>query len=411
MIRLQNSSRPLPKMRLDRRSVSCAVLLATIASLCFVGFYERVADAQTRPITYPQLITALGSKIPNPTFKTKEQLITFLIADVKKRKVDKPLTQDREDDLRQAGATDELIEVIRANSPGIVSTPTATPTPTPRRSPTPIRTITPIPTPTRTATPTPLPTPAWPRQVRNAIGMEFLLIPPGTFLMGSPENEADRNPNEGPQHRVRIGYAFYMGRYEVTQAQWRAVMGTPHEGMRGLSSEFFGDNYPVVRLSWSDAKAFVDRLNSMDRQLRYRLPSEAEWEYAARGGTQDRFYWGDDPDYQQLCKYANVKDDSGCRDGYRRNGPVGSYQPNGYGLYDMTGNVWEWCEDIWHPEGYDDAPTDGSPNMTGGDGSRRTQRGGSWADPPGNARIAARGGDLPTDRNDEDGFRIVAIPR
>jgi formylglycine-generating enzyme required for sulfatase activity len=188
-------------------------------------------------------------------------------------------------------------------------------------------------------------------------------------------------------------------------------MGSYHVGMKGLSSELFGDNYPVIRLGWNDAKSFIERLNSMDRQFIYRLPSEAEWEYAARGGTTYRFYWGDDPNFSQLCQYANVKDYSGCPDKYRKNAPVGSYQPNAFGLYDMTGNVWEWCEDVWHPEGYSNAPADGSPYMTGGDPSRRTQRGGSWADLPKDVRIAARGGDLPTDRNDEDGFRIVAMPR
>jgi formylglycine-generating enzyme required for sulfatase activity len=209
---------------------------------------------------------------------------------------------------------------------------------------------------------------------------------------------------------VNINYEFYLGKFEVTQAQWKAVMGSVHSGMKGLDSEFFGNDLPVVRISWDDAKTFVDRLNSMDDRYTYRLPSEAEWEYAARAGTQTRFYWGDDPDFTSLCKYANVKDYSGCPDGYKRTAPIKTYLPNAFGLYDMTGNVWEWCEDIWQL-GYREVPTDGSPNLTVGDSSKRAQRGGSWADHPRDTRLATRGGDLPSDRNDEDGFRLVAIPR
>jgi formylglycine-generating enzyme required for sulfatase activity len=376
---------------------AAGLLLFGVGSL---AWRDVTAGAQTRPLTYPQIITALNTTLPNDAFKTKQQLIAFLISDVKRRKVDKPLTPDREDDLRQAGATDELIDVIRANSPSAQPTPTPVQTPTPRLTPTPRRSPTPSPTP-----------PPKSKQIRNAIGMEFVLIPAGSFVMGSPESERDRRPDEGPQHRVNINYDFYLGKYEVTQAQWARVMGGPHQGMKGLSSEFFGDNYPVVRLGWNDAKAFVERLSSIDVKFTYRLPSESEWEYAARGGTTDRFYWGDDPDFYSLCKYANVKDHSACSDGYRKSAPVGTFAPNPFGLYDMTGNVWEWCEDIWQPNGYYDAPTDGSPNLTLGDPTRRTQRGGSWADLPKDARIAVRGFDLPTDRNDEDGFRIIAIPK
>jgi formylglycine-generating enzyme required for sulfatase activity len=357
---------------------------------CFDAWLSH-ASAQVTPLTYPQIITALNTAIPNDAFKTKAQLITFLIGDIRRRKVDKPLTDDREADLRQAGATNELIEVIRANSPSSRPTP----------SPTPVS--------TRTPRPTPTPTPSTlPKQIRNAIGMEFVLIPPGSFIMGSPESEKDRKADEGPQHRVNINYGFYMGKYEVTQGQWKAVIGRAHPGMNGLDPEFVGDDLPVVRISWNDAKMFVETLNSQDRTYMYRLPSEAEWEYTARAGTKTRFYWGDDPKFSALCKYANVKDYSDCPDGYKRTAPVRSYAPNAFGLYNMTGNVWEWCIDIWQ-DNYQNTPTDGAPNVTAG--AKRVQRGGSWADDPRNVRSAVRGGDLPTDRNDEDGFRLVAAPR
>ncbi|HKX83450.1 MAG TPA: hypothetical protein VJL58_04445, partial [Pyrinomonadaceae bacterium] len=158
---------------------------------CF-DIWRSQSSAQVTPLTYPQIITALNTAIPNDAFKTKSQLINFLITDIKRRKVDRPLTDDREADLRQAGATNELIEVIRANSPSSRPTPTPVPTRTPRPSPTPSRTPDPVPTPT-----------SFPRQIRNSIGMEFVLIQPGSFLMGSPESEEGRSPNEGPQHRVR----------------------------------------------------------------------------------------------------------------------------------------------------------------------------------------------------------------
>lgn len=370
-------------------------ILPVVGGFLLVGFcfdaWRPHSSAQVTPLTYPQIITALNTAIPNDAFKTKAQLINFLIADIRRRKVDKPLTGDRESDLRQAGATDQLIEVIRANSPSL--RPTPSPTPAPTRTPRP--------------TPTPM---TFPREMRNAIGMEFVVIPRGSFLMGSPETEKDRNPNEGPERSVRINYGFYMGKYEVTQGQWTAVMGGAHEGMSGLDPGFFGNDLPVVRISWNDAQAFINRLNTLDKVYEYRLPSEAEWEYAARAGSTTRFYWGDDPDLTSLCKYANARDYSECPDGYKRTAPPQAYRPNAFGLFNMTGNVWEWCLDIWN-ESYQNTPTDGSPNLSVGDQRRRVQRGGSWADNPRSVRSAVRGGDLPTDRNDEDGFRLVARPK
>lgn len=382
-------------MRHLRKFFLPAVGGALIIGFCFAARQSNTIGAQVTPLTYPQIITALNTTLPNNAFKTKEQLIAFLIADIRRRKVDRPLTQDREDDLRQAGATDELIQVIRANSPSVRPSPTPAPT----------RTRTPTPTPTPKPTQTPQ---TRPKQIKNTIGMEFVLIPAGTFLMGSRETESGRLPNEGPQHRVSIDYEFYLGKYEVTQAQWQSVMGSPHAGMKGLDPDFFGGDLPVVRLSWNDAKAFINKLNAMDTRYTYRLPSEAEWEYAARAGTQTRFYWGDDPGFTSLCKYANVKDYSRCPDGYKRTAPIKTYLPNDFGLYNMTGNVWEWCEDIWQPT-YHNAGTDGSPNLTVGDTGMHAQRGGSWADNPEAVRTAVRGGDLPSDRNDEDGFRLVAV--
>jgi formylglycine-generating enzyme required for sulfatase activity len=378
-------------------------LLFTVGFILIFGLFlaareARFTAAQTKPLTYPEIITALNTKVPNRFFRNKAQLVNRIISDVKKRKVDRPLTRDHEELLRQAGATDLLIETIRANSP-----PLPTPTPTPR--------VTPTPTPPRTPTPTPTPTPK-PREIRNSIAMEFALIPPGSFMMGSPDSEKDRSRSEGPLRRVTIDYDFYIGRHEVTIGQWRAVTGDLPDGMKiNLDAKFKeNDNQPVVRVSWNDAKDFIAQLNARGDGFTYRLPTEAEWEYAARARSQTRFYWGDDLDFSLLCKYANVKNYSGCLDGYQRTAPVGSYLPNGFGLYDVSGNVWEWCEDVWQ-DNYNNLPTDGSANLTLGDARRRVQRGGSWADNQKNTRSASRGGDLPTDRNDEDGFRLIAVPR
>jgi formylglycine-generating enzyme required for sulfatase activity len=306
--------------------------------------------------------------------------------------MDKPLTRDREDDLRQAGATDELIRVIRENSPQSDSPPTPTPTATPPPTP----------------SPTPASTPR-PKQIKNSIGMEFVLIPPGSFTMGSPYTEKDRRETEGPPRRVTINRDFYLGKYEVTIGQWRAVMGDLPEGMKSRLSDDFkaSDNQPVVRISWSDAKTFIAKLNSLDRQFAYRLPSEAEWEYAARAGSQTRFYWGDDPDYGSICRYANIGDFSDCPDNFEHSAPVGRFSPNAFGLYDMTGNVWEWCEDIWQ-DSLEGLPVDGSANLSLGDSGKRVLRGASWADYPKNSRVAVRDFDDPNDRNDEDGLRLVA---
>ena len=384
-------------MRHFRRVFSFSALSLLTLALCLSVWQTPTAPTQNAPLTYPEIVTALNTKLPNQSFKNKTELINWLIIQIKQRKVDKPLTKDREEDLRQAGATEALINAIRANSPPI-STPTPTPKPTPTIKPTPTPKTTPTPTSTRKS-----------KEIKNSIGMEFVLVPSGSFMMGASENEKDGNQTERPQHRVSFDYDFYVGKYEVTIGEWKKIMGDLPEGMKtNLDAKFKeNDSQPVVRISWNDAKDFIARLNAKNDAYKYRLPSEAEWEYAARAGTQTRFYWGDDLKFTSLCQYANVKDYSDCKDNYVRTAPVGKYAPNAFGLYDMTGNVWEWCEDIWN-ESYNNLPSDGSANLAIGDSNRRVQRGGSWADAPKFTRIAARGADAPTDRNDEDGFRIIA---
>lgn len=225
----------------------------------------------------------------------------------------------------------------------------------------------------------------------NSIGMEFVLIPAGEFKMGSPSSEEGRNDREGPVHTVTIEKAYYLGKYEVTQKEWREVMGSN-------PSNFKGDDLPVEYVSWNDAQEFVKKLNEKEGTNKYRLPSEAEWEYAVRAGTTTRYSFGDDE--TDLGNYAWYSSNSGSN-----THPVGQKQPNAFGLYDMHGNVWEWVQDLYHSD-YDGAPTEGSA-WENGVGSDRVFRGGCWNAVAGVCRSAVRYGRDPGFRADGLGFRLL----
>jgi formylglycine-generating enzyme required for sulfatase activity len=243
------------------------------------------------------------------------------------------------------------------------------------------------------------PTSSFTEDLGNGIKLEMIAIPGGTFLMGSPENEAERSSNESPQHQVTVP-SFFMGKYQLTQAQYQAIMGV------NLSA-FKGDNRPVENVNWDDAVAFCQKLTQKTGK-NYRLPSEAEWEYACRAGTKTPFSFGDNitPD---LVNYdGNHPYKSAPKGKYRQETTdVGTFPPNAFGLYDMHGNVWEWCKDEWH-ENYMNAPTDGSVwnSLSGGD--VRLLRGGSWSYDARSCRAAIRGRDLRGNRNDFYGFRVVS---
>jgi formylglycine-generating enzyme required for sulfatase activity len=230
----------------------------------------------------------------------------------------------------------------------------------------------------------------------NSIGVEFVLIPAGSFVMGADKNEKKAwnvekaGDAETPQHKVSIGKSFYLGKYEVTQTQWTAVMGSN-------PSHFKGQNNPVERVSWDDAQEFINRLNQKEGHTRYRLPTEAEWEYAVRAGTTSTYFFGDDAD--QLGSYA-WKGNSGDT-----THPVGQKQPNAWGLYDMYGNVWEWVQD-WYGEEY----YSGSPSIDPrgpSSGSSRVVRGGGWYCSAADCRSAERRGNSPGYRSDILGFRLA----
>ena len=219
--------------------------------------------------------------------------------------------------------------------------------------------------------------------------------------MGSPAEEAGRQDNEGPQRTVAVP-SFFMGRFPVTQAQYEAVMGQN-------PSNFKGADRPVESLSWDDAVAFCEKLSGLVGRT-YRLPSEAEWEYACRAKTTTPFNVGPTITTDLANYNGNETYGNGPKGIFREETTDGGgFPPNTFGLYDMHGNVWEWCQDVWHSN-YQGAPTDGSAWVDGDDQAQRVLRGGSWVGRPVYCRSADR---LRNPRDDIDvdgGFRVVLVP-
>jgi len=296
------------------------------------------------------------------------------------------------------------------------------------------------------------------KQITNSIGMKLVLIPSGEFMMGSGESadalaaffnktygvdilKADYYKVEHPQHRVRITKPFYLDTCDVTRGQFRQFVndtGYKTDAEKGAKPGAWGwnpdtkkpefdekyswrnigfeqtDEHPVVSVSWNDAVAFCEWLSRKEGKT-YRLPTEAEWEYACRAGTTTRYSSGDDP--ETLAKVGNVADAAlkarvpdwkftlKASDGYVYTSPVGSFQPNAFGVYDMHGNVWQWCADWYGKEYYAASPTN---DPTGPDsGTARVFRGGSWFFGPGVARSDVRTGGAPSHRDGDSGFRVA----
>ncbi len=235
--------------------------------------------------------------------------------------------------------------------------------------------------------------------IGNGVSLDMVAIPGGSFMMGSPNTEAGRSNHEEPPRTVNIS-PFFIGKYEVTQEQYQAVMGNNR-------SYFKGAKIPVEQVSWKEAVEFCRKLSQKTGKT-YRLPSEAEWEYACRAGTTIPFYFGDTitPD---LVNYdGNNPYDGALKGVYRKQTKdVGSFPPNAFGLYDMHGQVWEWCSDRYH-DNYNGAPTDGSSWETGLD-NRRVLRGGSWDDKAVNCRSASRDGNVAGFRYSRIGFRVAIV--
>ncbi len=245
------------------------------------------------------------------------------------------------------------------------------------------------------------------------LNLEMVAIPDGTFLMGSPATEAKRYDDEEPQHEVVVN-SFLMGKYLITQAQWRFVASLPqvNRELKLNPSYFNRDNRPVEFVNWYDTVEFCERLSQYTNRT-YRLPTEAEWEYACRARTTTPFYFGE----TITAELANYDATSTYRDGL-----TGEYRQettsvdhfgiaNAFGLCDMHGNVWEWCLDHWH-DNYDGAPNDGSAWLTDDEGAVRVLRGGSWFNNPRDCRCASRGCNEPNNDEDNIGLRVVCeFPR
>jgi formylglycine-generating enzyme required for sulfatase activity len=242
----------------------------------------------------------------------------------------------------------------------------------------------------------------------KGIDLAMVNIPAGGFFMGAPKGELESRENEKPQHLVKVP-EFYFGKYPVTQAQWKSIANlTPiNKELNPDISRFKGDTLPVDSLDWNDAMEFCQRLSKLTGQA-YRLPSEAEWEYACRAGTITPFHFGETISTEVANYDGDYVYGKGVK-GVARNKttPVGSFKvANAFGLYDMHGNVWEWCQDTWHSN-YDGAPTDGSAWVDDNNNSHLL-RGGSWNSSPQNCRSACRYFNVNPDYHDLDvGFRVV----
>lgn len=241
----------------------------------------------------------------------------------------------------------------------------------------------------------------------NGVKLELVSIPGGRFAMGAPNNELNACSSESPQHNVTV-QPLLIGKFQVTQSQWNAVarFAKIKDDLNTDPSNFKGENLPVEEISWHEAIEFCARLSQRTKHA-YRLPSEAEWEYACRAGTSTPFHFGETitPD---LANYEWGDTYGSARKRIYRDEPtttkVGSFSANAFGLYDMHGNVWEWCADHWHMN-YEGAPTDGSAWLSEDQNTPRLLRGGSWLYNPGRCRSAARTRD-PSVRSSDIGFRI-----
>jgi formylglycine-generating enzyme required for sulfatase activity len=271
-------------------------------------------------------------------------------------------------------------------------------------------------------------------EIAEGVFYEFIKIPAGEFIMGSSKSEQGRFDNEGPAHLVKMP-SYMIGKYPITQEQWNSVMDSLPDFMNTEKKEwdefitwytqfwpelknrdtllakaregFIGEDFPVVGISWNDSNKFLQKLGGQ-----YRMPSEAEWEYAARAGTTTPYAFGNTISPEQVNFNGEHQLDQGTPGLFRRRlTPVGSLGlPNNWGIFDMHGNVWEWCEDYWH-ENYEGAPRDGSAWLSGGDSTFRVVRGGSWSGISYFCRSAYRDRVLPVSRDGIIGLRLVVGAR
>ncbi|MFM9064451.1 MAG: formylglycine-generating enzyme family protein, partial [Pirellula sp.] len=241
-----------------------------------------------------------------------------------------------------------------------------------------------------------------PKEITNSIGMKLVLIPKGTFMIGSPESEQGRDENE-TQHEVTISKDYYLGVHEVTQAQFEKVMGENPSHFQGAIVRNENADLPVESVEWYDAEKFCKKLSELPEEKKagrvYRLPTEAQWEYACRAGSKTAYSIDDEEGLLPEYGWFN-------RNSSDRTHTVGLLEPNAWGLYDMHGNVWEWCSD-WSEEYSKGAVSDPTGPR---EGSSRVRRGGSWYDEAASCRSAYRNWDYPSKRNIDSGLRVALSP-
>lgn len=340
------------------------LLKLTLPILFFAAIAQNVPaqDEEKKPLNLSVVEKALRSTKTTAVAKNK-----LLIEGVNTRKITFWLTPENEKKLRAWGANDQLIEAVRQNQQPFYPMIQAD-----------------------------LKNLNKPIEVKNSIGMEFVLIPAGEFTMGYGKDEKDVRIYEGvPPRSVKIKREFYLGKFEVTQAQWKLLMGKNPSNFQDCGAEC-----PVENIKWDEAQAFIKKLNEKNDGYKYRLPSEAEWEYAARATTDTKYYWGDDPERTKWQYYAHNSQLLPAK--------IGSYLPNAFGLYDMSGNVWEMVEDVWRRD-FKNAGDDSAANMEGETG-RRVVKGGGWGQSFDELRSSKRNDISTDDPNYGRGFRVVAMP-
>lgn len=337
-------------------------ILTLVLLGCFL-FSINLQAQEGIPLTLFQIERVLKSK--DVTLKERNRL---LIEGVKERGITFPIYLSTARKLYELGAGEALLDALQAKAPAM---PVLIQSKTDKEGKS--------------------------LQITNDFDIEFRWIPKGEFMMGGKDGEIGSLPNEKPLHQVKIGQSFYIGWYEVTQGQWKAVMGdNPSQNKQ------CGDDCPVDSVSWNEVQTFIKKLNEKDTSnFTYRLPTEAEWEYAARAMTNTRYYWGDDDDEKAYRMYANADNKSPTR--------VGSFMPNPFGLYDMSGNVWEYVEDVWHTN-YGKGKNDGSANLEG-DARDRVMKGGSFNWFLGELRSGSRGKVSRDTKMPNVGFRLAAVKK
>jgi formylglycine-generating enzyme required for sulfatase activity len=334
-------------------------------------------NSQVAPLTLAQILTGLQTKGVTAETRTLAARNQYIARRVRERGVTFRLTEEFESEIRRAGASEELIKAIRENSPPLPK-PTPTPTPPPQPKPTPA---------SRPSSQ------SFAEVLGYGVKLEIVRLPGGTFQMGSSDGAND----EKPVHRVTIS-PFFIGKYEVTQAQWRAVMGNN-------PSYFKGDHLPVENVSWDDAMEFCRKLSKWFGKT-YRLPTEAEWEYACRAGTATAFAFGSSLSSTQANFNGNYPYGGAAYGIYRHSTtPAGIFSPNNFGLYDLHGNVWEWCQDWYNKDYYRQSAENNPQGPT--TGTVRALRGGSWEASGDHCRSAYRDGFEPDLRSSYIGFRVV----